>query len=49
MKLEYNVLKVAGSTLDFKHSESTIEKMKKAKKGNLNHAVGVKCLEEIKN
>lgn len=38
-----------GSTLDFKHSESTIEKMKKAKKGNKNHTYGIKCLEEIKN
>lgn len=49
MKPEYNVLKVAGSTLGLKHSETTIEKMKKAQKGNKNHTYGTKRLEEIKN
>jgi hypothetical protein len=49
LKPEYNVLKIAGSTLGFKHSESTIEKMKNAKKGNKNYTYGTKRLEEIKN
>jgi group I intron endonuclease len=48
LKPEYNILKVAGSTLGFKHSESTIEKMKKAKKSNKNHTYGTKRLEKIK-
>lgn len=49
LKPEYNVLKIAGSTFGFKHSEKTKEKMRNAQIGSKNHTYGTKRLESIRN